>query len=156
MCWPRKALEIADVVALRREIGAYLRSYGTEDSEFLAADVILGELLSNIVRHAPGPCCIDIDWRDREPTLIALDSGPPFVMAPALPGANAEGGRGLGIVREFARDVAIAAKPGGGNRVNVVLPVTRRDADVPAMTACATGTVCGEGQKCWSPLHQAL
>jgi anti-sigma regulatory factor (Ser/Thr protein kinase) len=91
-----------------------------------AAELVYGELISNVVRHTPGPARV---WYDAFPDCVVLnveDAAPPFYTNGALsghgspPDASAEGGRGLYIVRALSENVAIEAVP-GGKRTSVTL-----------------------------------
>jgi anti-sigma regulatory factor (Ser/Thr protein kinase) len=95
-----------------------------EGDAYVAA-LVFGELVGNVVRHAPGPIEMRAEWRDEELVLHVFDSGPGFEAERGLPDASSEGGRGLYIVRTLARDVVVAPNP-RGTRVSVRLPVARK------------------------------
>ncbi len=97
-----------------------------------AAELVYGELISNVVRHTPGPARV---WFDAYPDRVVLnveDAAPPFYANGALsgngapPDATAEGGRGLYIVRALSEHVAIDPVP-GGKRTSVTLRSLPRD-----------------------------
>jgi anti-sigma regulatory factor (Ser/Thr protein kinase) len=123
---------------LRRELVAYLRTFGRTDADYEAAELILGELLSNAGRYTPGPVCVEIDWTGEHARAIVHDGGRGFSWIPALPRDAAERGRGLYIVSTLALDVHVETAA-HGCRVAVTLPVAR---SVPAVR----GTVCPQSR----------
>ncbi len=135
MWWCFAAAEAAQAEFLRPAFMAYLRARGTEDSEFENAELIFGELVGNVVRHAPGPIAVTVRWNADAPILVIADHGPGFSMHSTLPeNMLAESGRGLFLVNIFGRELAVQANPTGGVRVSVILPIRRRAAGRPALT----------------------
>lgn len=111
----------------RSEFSNFLRQYGTHGSDFSAAELIFGELVANVVRHAPGKIRIRVEWNDVAPTLHVDDGGHGFRWQPYLPrDPLAEFKRGLFIVQKLSGDVRVHASQLSGARVSVVLPVERR------------------------------
>lgn len=104
-----------------------LRTSGRPDDDFNAAEVIFGELVGNVVRHAPGPIDAQLQWSEEHPVLHVTDRGRGFVRDPGLPlDPLSESGRGLYIVSELARSVRIERIAGYGNHIAAELPVSRR------------------------------
>lgn len=126
MCWTRDGIDAAIASALRREIQAYLAAYAPDDANLGTAALIVGELLANVVRHAPGPFCVTLDWRQEEPVLIVHDTGPGFALETQPATDNAEAGRGLYIVSYLAQHLTADRLPSGGMRIAATLPVARR------------------------------
>jgi len=93
--------------------------------DFYSAEIIFGELVGNVVRHAPGPIQIRLDWLEDVPVLTVHDQGEGFTIDPSLPGDMSEGGRGLFIVSQLAQDVSVNKIPGDGHAVRVTLPMKR-------------------------------
>ncbi|HEY0393933.1 MAG TPA: SpoIIE family protein phosphatase, partial [Candidatus Elarobacter sp.] len=125
------AFESGDAVAAQSVrssfVGALARE-ASEDSDLGAAELIFGELIGNVVRYAPGPIDIDLDWAGAVPTLHVLDRGGGFDLHSALPeDVMSERGRGLFIVSALGADLRADRLPGRGNHVRVVLPVRRRE-----------------------------
>jgi anti-sigma regulatory factor (Ser/Thr protein kinase) len=54
MWWSFAAADAADAEWLRPAVLQYLRARGTDDSNYGSAELIFGELIGNVVRHAPG------------------------------------------------------------------------------------------------------
>jgi len=116
---------------LRRSVVDFLRAKGTPESWLFDAEVIVGELLGNVARHARGLAEVYVDFHAGAPALRVLDrgNGPPFASRTAA--AAEECGRGLFLVARLGSNLQIAARPGGGSEVSVVLRAnTFRDDDV--------------------------
>ncbi|HZZ64142.1 MAG TPA: SpoIIE family protein phosphatase [Candidatus Baltobacteraceae bacterium] len=100
---------------------------GAPDSDFNAAEVIFGELVGNVVRHAPGPIDVQLQWSHAHPVLHVTDRGRGFVRDPGLPlDPLSESGRGLYIVAELGLSLRIERIAGYGNHIAAELPVSRR------------------------------
>jgi anti-sigma regulatory factor (Ser/Thr protein kinase) len=111
---------------IRAEVGAFLRRHGTAESDFAGAELVASELISNAVRHAPGPAWVHVDWTDREPVLEVHDLGPGFELRTELPAdPSAPSGRGLAIAAIIALELTVVAKAAGGSKVSARLPVHR-------------------------------
>lgn len=107
----------------------YLRSMGAPEGDYDAAALAYGELVSNVVRHAPGPLEIVLEWENDEAVLHITDHGGGFTAEPTLPSEPlAEAGRGLYLVRELTRDLQVLRHESPGAEVRVVLPVRRKRA----------------------------
>ena len=94
------------------------------DNDFIAtAELIFGELLGNVVRHAPGPVEIAIDLSDGALILHVIDSGPLLRIAERrLPDdVFSERGRGLYIVEQLAAEVRFERNVGCGNHIIVTM-----------------------------------
>jgi anti-sigma regulatory factor (Ser/Thr protein kinase) len=148
MCWQREYLDAEHASKLRREIGEYLRRHSGGGSDVDAGELIVGELLSNVARYAPGPVCVDLDWTTPEPTLIIHDSGPGF-QSPVqtdVPKTAPESGRGLYLIALLARQLIAEHVELGGMRMRAVLPVTR-GADFTERP-CPLGSPFRSGRSC--------
>src|SRR3954468_2990271 len=96
------------VAPLRREITRYFGA-SVDDDTLGAIAVIVGELLSNVVRHAHSGARITVDCNDGDATLTVVDGGPGYalehVRRPNLDDvrdAGSETGFGLWLVQELA------------------------------------------------------
>lgn len=122
----RWSFDASDEAAARRMKRAVLWQFAglaSSTPEFGAVEAILGELLSNVVRHSPGEATILMEPREDEIVLHVDDRGDPFELnGKSPPNVFAENGRGLLIVGAFARELSVTRKD-GGNRVSVVLPL---------------------------------
>lgn len=102
----------------------FLRKGCTGQSDFDGAEIIFGELIANVVRHAPGPIQITARSDGRGVmTLNVFDTGPAFQIAPALPvSILSESGRGLYLVSQLCETLS-SLRTELGNKVSAVLPV---------------------------------
>ncbi len=97
------------------------------EGDLASAELIFGELIGNVVRYAPGPIDVGLEWNEDRPVLHVLDRGPSFDLAAALPeDVLSENGRGLFIVAALGEGLRAEAVPGRGNHVRVGLPVRRK------------------------------
>jgi serine phosphatase RsbU (regulator of sigma subunit)/anti-sigma regulatory factor (Ser/Thr protein kinase) len=124
--WAFQADDASAAHETRTALLTYLRARGSEDSDFDAAELIFGELVGNVVKHAPGPITIELVWDRETPTLRVADRGPGFELRPALPeDLMSEGGRGLFLAATYGTDLRVTRSPEGGSRVSATLPVRR-------------------------------
>jgi anti-sigma regulatory factor (Ser/Thr protein kinase)/predicted ArsR family transcriptional regulator len=124
--WYFDARDSDGLAALRHEFRDYLSRHAEEGSDVAGAEVAFSELITNAVRHAPGPAWVHLDWSARQPVVEVHDLGPGFEPHPSLPADPfAEGGRGLFITNQLTDELAVAAKAAGGSRVTAKLPVRR-------------------------------
>jgi anti-sigma regulatory factor (Ser/Thr protein kinase) len=130
--WSVVVTDALQAVGIRPAFRDYLSRHAARGSDVPGAELIFGELLGNLVRHAPGPASFRLDWHGERPTLVVADEGAGFQGAPqtTLDDPVAEDGRGLALVRALAVEVVFGNRPGRGAYVKVVLPVQR--ARVPA------------------------
>ena len=106
---------------------AQLRSEASSESDVHAAEIIFGELVGNVVRHAPGPIDIALEWRDGTGVLHVIDRGDGFCYrAPVRVDTLREHGRGLWLIDRFGGHFEIERLPHFGTHVRVELPVSRR------------------------------
>jgi PAS domain S-box-containing protein len=124
------SFESADALAaqsVRSSFVAALAREATPDSDLGAAELIFGELTGNVVRYAPGPIEIDLEWTAAGAVLHVLDRGAGFDLRSTLPDdLMSERGRGLYIVSVLGTELRADRLAGRGNHVRVVLPVRRR------------------------------
>ena len=156
MCWRADSLDPASASSLRREIAAHLERNSDGSSDLSGAAVIVGELLANAARYAPGPVCVALDWRASEPTFVIQDTGPGFEPPAELPPHLAEGGRGLYIVSWLANRLVAERAQGGGMRICVTLPVKREEGDEPARPSCPMERPFTRGAMCEWPLRRRV
>jgi PAS domain S-box-containing protein len=117
--WKFSSSDARTALLVRHEVGALVAAWtGDEDRRF-AGELAFGEVVSNVVRHAPGPVQVRLLARPHGVELRVTDCGSGFTETSELIDAYAESGRGLQLVREIADDVAITADAGGGTTVLV-------------------------------------
>jgi serine phosphatase RsbU (regulator of sigma subunit)/anti-sigma regulatory factor (Ser/Thr protein kinase) len=109
----------------------FLRELGAPQERLATAELVYGELISNVVRHAPGTVYVSIDWTGEYPELRITDCGCGYAKHPGLPrDLLSETGRGLFIVEALTRRFEVSRAPHGGSDVRALL-------DVPRATAVA-------------------
>jgi anti-sigma regulatory factor (Ser/Thr protein kinase) len=127
MDWYLDRGDTAGVPRLRRQIMAYLARTAAPGTDLGGTEVVVGELLSNAVVHAPGPARVNLEWDGEHPRLRIIDAGDgPADPTPALPADPlSDTGRGLFLVSRLAREVAFSRHRRGGTEVAAVLDVSR-------------------------------
>jgi anti-sigma regulatory factor (Ser/Thr protein kinase) len=125
--WSAAADDALVAIPLRRAFRAYLSLHATPESDLHGAVLIFGELLANVVRHAPGAISCHVDWHGEKPILIVLDEGAGFAKEPTttLGDLHAESGRGLALVHALGMEIVLCNRPERGACVSVMLPVRR-------------------------------
>lgn len=104
----------------------YLTSQVDPDSDVDGAELIFGELLGNVARHAPGAIDVRLRWNGPVAILEVGDSGPGYAIGDVhLPADFAESRRGLFLVAAFGRDLRVRHHE-GHTTTTVTLPVMRR------------------------------
>jgi anti-sigma regulatory factor (Ser/Thr protein kinase) len=135
---PRWSFDSSDAASARNAHRAYrdfLLSRGASAEHAADADVIFGELLGNVVRYAPGPVEIRVDWNRGNPVLHVFDEGPGFMHLPRLPrDVYAESGRGLYLVGALAEDFHVSRRPGKGSHARAVLFASSSVVRAPQVT----------------------
>lgn len=115
------------VAAARREIVRHLESIGADDADYSAAELVVGELLANVSRHAPGPFVVRVGIDGGYAFVQIRDRGRGFAL-PTCPRSPLEAsGHGLHLVRALARKLDVHHVPGEGNTVYAELPVAERE-----------------------------
>ncbi len=113
----------------------YLTTQVDAGSDVDGAELIFGELLGNVARHAPGAIDVRLRWNGLIAILEVGDSGPGYAIDDVhLPGDFVESRRGLYLVAAFGRDLRVHHRD-GRTTTTVTLPVTRRR---PAGPSAAT------------------
>ena len=125
--WQFRADDAVDALRMRATVCAFLDAEADEASDVPGAVLVFGELVANVVRHAPGAISVRIEWPAAGPAMLYVDDWGPGVRS--LETSNdpmRENGRGMQIVRALAREVHVVSAPIGGTHVSVALPVDRR------------------------------
>ena len=106
------------VSTARRCARAYFAQCASPLSEAAAADalVMVSELVTNAVVHAPGPCCLYLVEAEAELTIAVSDSStaPP---RPRVPNLERGGGFGWVLLRRLARRIDVYLRPPWGKTV---------------------------------------
>jgi anti-sigma regulatory factor (Ser/Thr protein kinase) len=124
--WRFESADASRAYDARRDLLDYLASRADGRSDLDAAAMVFGELVGNVVRHAPGPIAIEVSWDRGVAVLRVRDSGPGFEWdgAVSLPDPMAESGRGLYIVCTVSQTMKVSRPPGGGTEVMAWLPIS--------------------------------
>lgn len=120
--WTYEAEDAKHAVSRRRDFIRYLRVHASRGSDIAAAELIYGELVSNVVQHANGRINIVLEWELLFAILRVRDFGRGFSHDFHLPVTASESGRGLFIVHRLARQLEIERHT-CGSEVRVTLPV---------------------------------
>lgn len=118
-----------ETAAVRRDVRSFLeRQADAARSDLDAAELVVGELIANAVRHGAPPYGVCIDWHDDPPILCVVDRGTGMRPVYPAPDPQSERGRGLLLVRALAGEFVVDAssEDHAGTRVVVALPVQRR------------------------------
>ena len=121
VCWTVTLDTAERAVTARRQFVQFLRRHTPKTTEYFDAELVFGELLSNIARHQPGPASILVDLIGDE-AIVVVDGPSPAEDAedPALPEDLSENGRGLYLIRTLSRDYYVDHGP-RGERTTLVL-----------------------------------
>jgi anti-sigma regulatory factor (Ser/Thr protein kinase) len=107
----------------RERVREFLAYAGPAVSTTVVADALLAvsELVTNAVRHAPGPCRLEVAVEQRHLRIAVSDTSTaaPTFKAPRYDGA---GGFGLHMLRELAGRVETRTNA-QGKKVSVCLPL---------------------------------
>jgi PAS domain S-box-containing protein len=120
--WSFTADDARAAVDARGSFVAFLRRSRCDAEMVERAEVVFGELLGNVVRHAPGPVEIQLYCNDGPWKLHVIDSGDDFAATATLPtDIMSELGRGLYIVQQLAKRVYVEHIANCGNHITVEL-----------------------------------
>jgi anti-sigma regulatory factor (Ser/Thr protein kinase) len=129
--WVFESNDPLDACKHRTEFVAYLKHVATADSDFEAAELVYGELIGNVVRHARGHIKVVLEWHGGLAELCVADHGAGFFRNFSIPEATGvnergmqENGRGLSIVRQLSNAVRVDCDR-NGCAVRATLPVRR-------------------------------
>ena len=121
--WRFGAPDALQAEPTRRRLRAWLEQKTAGDLG--SAELIYGELVGNVVRHAPGPIDVDVALERDRVRLVVQSSGRGITVRPALPASPfREGGRGLFIIDELGTGYTTRELPLFGNQTSVNLPLT--------------------------------
>ena len=124
--WSFEASDAEAAQRARSEFALQLRKAGAQNEDIFTAEIVFGELIGNVVRYAPGPVEIFVDWTGPTPVLHVLDQGSGFFYAPRLPrDPLAENGRGLFIISAITEDFNVTRIEERGSHARAVLSLSR-------------------------------
>jgi anti-sigma regulatory factor (Ser/Thr protein kinase) len=76
------------------------------------AVLLVSELVTNVVRHARGPCALVVSFSE-DAVELSVEDGDPWMPSARLAGALDEDGRGLLLLGALAQDWGMRLLPGG-------------------------------------------
>jgi anti-sigma regulatory factor (Ser/Thr protein kinase) len=118
-----------DALAGRQLLERYLSDHTREGSDLFPASLVYGELLSNVIKHAPGGGVrVWLEPHDDKFALCINDAGQGFSEGDVHrdPDDAAESGRGLFIVKQVCEQLSYRRVRPNGFVVRAVLPLNRR------------------------------
>jgi len=126
--WSYVGDRVEEAAPVRKHVRRFLESRAdAANSDLDAAELVVGELVANAIRHGAPPFGVCVDWQDDPPILCVVDRGRGMRQLYAAPDLLSESGRGLLLVRALAGEVMVdsPADDRAGTRVVVALPVQR-------------------------------
>ena len=125
MVWTFSASDAVSARRSRAEFVAALRSEGCTEAALHDAEVVFGELIGNVARHAHGTVSVELRFARDTAVLRVRDTGRGFALKAHLPDAMSEYGRGMYLVHKFAKRVTIERHE-GGTVISVTMPLGAR------------------------------
>lgn len=117
---PREALSVR---VIRQVLGDALRTLGAAEDSVDDALVAISEACTNVLEHAGPGESYEVSARidDHSFQVRVVDQGSGFdpTAVPNPPRWDAEGGRGIQLMRALVDDVAFEGRPGGGTVVSL-------------------------------------
>lgn len=89
--------------------------------------LVVSELVTNAVVHAPGPCVLHVDYQDGMLTIAVRDSSPVLPVPRVPQPATANGGFGWHLLTSLASRIDVRPDADGGKTITAVL----REGHVP-------------------------
>ena len=123
----RWRFDVSDGAAAGKVRGEFLESleqHRFTSNQCANAELVFGELIGNVVRHARSASGVDVvlDHGGPYSVLHVLDRGSGFHHISRLPpDPYAESGRGLFLIAALTVDFTVAERPDGGSHARVVL-----------------------------------
>jgi len=123
-CWTFESDDEKAAQRARREFVECLRTGVGRDVDLEAAELIFGELVANVARHASGQVDVGLEPGGSDAVLHVIDRGKGYATTDGeRADLLAEGGRGLWLIRRLAGECGVEIVPGFGTHVSVRLPV---------------------------------
>ncbi|MDQ6925602.1 MAG: SpoIIE family protein phosphatase [Candidatus Eremiobacteraeota bacterium] len=135
--WTFDVKDAAAATRLRRDVMACVTEHALSTDAF-STELIVGELLSNVVKHTPGVIEVSLAWAEPAAVLAVEDRGDGFAPSPVLPADDySENGRGMFLVAALAAEVRYVRTEAGGSRIEVALPNIAETDAMPRLTGSA-------------------
>jgi anti-sigma regulatory factor (Ser/Thr protein kinase) len=107
--WKFSSADRATGVFVRHEVGELIAAWTGDEEQRCNGELAFGEILSNVVRHAPGPVDVRLESSPNGVELTVSDRGSGFAGTLPAPDASSESGRGLHLVVSVADELSISA-----------------------------------------------
>jgi anti-sigma regulatory factor (Ser/Thr protein kinase) len=123
--WNFEAANGVAAQCARTEFAAILRgSLNAREDDIFGAELVFGELVGNVLRHAHGMTDVFVDWSGPAPILHVRDQGLGCMHSPRLPhDLFSESGRGLYIIAAMTEEFNITRMAGGGSHARAVISI---------------------------------
>lgn len=123
MRWQFASGDARGAQRVRHEVVDEVRRHGCSEEVAIATEAVLGELIANIVQHAPGSADIVLEMKADRLVLHAIDRGRGWIPTTAESiDASDETGRGLWLIEKLGGSLELGLLPGFGARARVTLP----------------------------------
>jgi anti-sigma regulatory factor (Ser/Thr protein kinase) len=111
------------VVQARDQVRDFLTVYNHAVAPAMLRDslLVVSELVTNAVMHAPGPCVLHLDYHDRVLAVAVRDTSPTLPAARVPDPAAANGGFGWHLLTHLTSRLEVQPHPEGGKTVTAVL-----------------------------------
>lgn len=122
--WVLRRRDLETSCAYRREFSSLLaRSVVRDTTTDGLHELVFGELVTNAVRHGDEPMCVCVDFDDASLKIVVENAGGCAALEKVVAGPNAEGGRGLLIVRALVSKLVIEHSREVPCRITATMPV---------------------------------
>jgi PAS domain S-box-containing protein len=122
--WSFQTANAHEAMSARKEVIGYLRRHIGDPSIITSAEVVFGELIGNVVRHAPGPVEIEVECKEHAIIMHVIDSGPEFTLTTDLPiDVLSESGRGIPLIRTMSDDLHLERISEYGNHIRATIRI---------------------------------
>ena len=151
MCWSLNSNDALAARSARKAAAAALYTVTDDPDVVSAAELIVGELLSNAARHADGHVCLELTVNEGYVTLSVHDTSPSFALEIKHPADEmSESGRGLFIISKLAERIDVTPVTNVGKCVSVRLSVPIEVGE--PFPPCSRHWLRGSGRVCMGPL----
>jgi anti-sigma regulatory factor (Ser/Thr protein kinase) len=110
---------------LRESFRACLVRQEVDQGDLFIAELIMGELISNVVRHAPGYIDASYEQSGCILTLRVRDSGEGYTPYITIPAELSEDGRGLYLIRALGGVLSVTPTSSSGSCTTVTIGLSR-------------------------------
>ncbi|MCX4744637.1 ATP-binding protein [Kitasatospora sp. NBC_01287] len=113
------------IATARNHARAFLAQIPLRESEHTAASdvlVLVSELVTNAVRHAPGPCSLGLVYDGSSLVIAISDTGPELPRRRPGDLLTGSGGFGWNVLTSLTKDIHIARHGADGKTIVAVLP----------------------------------